>query len=56
MNMNGTVFAKHSYKDNKWVLSTLSQQPLSSEIACEYVDKVESWLLLSGGFKMGNDG
>ena len=54
--MNGTVFAKHSYKDNKWVLSTLSQQPLSSEIACEYVIKLSHGYYYQAGSKIGNDG
>lgn len=53
MNMNGTVFAKHSYKDNKWVLSTLSQQPLSSEIACEYVIKLSHGYYYQAGSKWG---
>ncbi len=53
MDMNGIVLAEHSYKNGKWVLSTLSQQVLPSEVECEYVMKVSNGYYYQVGSKWG---
>lgn len=53
MDMNGIVLAELNYKNNKWVLSTLSQQVLSPEIECEYVMKLSNGYYYQVGSKWG---
>ena len=53
MNMNGIALAEYSYKNGKWVLGTLAQHPLSSEIECEYVIKVNNGYYYQADSKWG---
>lgn len=53
MDTNGIVFAEYSCKNGKWVLSTLSQQHMPSEIACEYVMKVSDGYYYQADSKWG---
>lgn len=53
MDMNGIVFAEYSYKNGKWVLSTLSQHSLPSAMVCEYVMKVSDGYYYQSDSKWG---